>query len=385
VRTLFRDRDEFVVGAAILATGFSVLTLGNATGWGWVVGVLVLPAMVVRAVWRSMPGWLLLLWIGVPVVVGEASGGTKSAYLVLFVAVVVVSAKPTRLELAVIGAFTVSPLAIWLLFDAPWYDAVGSSIWFGGLLTACALGYAIGSQWELIDELERTQQQLADAAVVAERQRIARELHDVVGHSFTVVLLHLSGARMILDSSPDEAAEALRQAEEVGRQGMDELRDVLLLMRDGSESMAPVDAGDVVELIDRYCNAGMRVQVEVVGDKHAVSSGSSIVLHDVVREALTNVVKHASEPEADIHISVDDADVRVRVASALAPSPASAPSSPSSAPDAPPDGLGLAGLEHRVGAVGGTFSAGPVGDRWVLEACVPSRLSGVPGVSGLPA
>ncbi|OWY59188.1 hypothetical protein B7486_75925, partial [cyanobacterium TDX16] len=184
--------------------------------------------------------------------VGEASGLTKSAFLVLVLVLVVVAAeRPSRFDSVLMAACIVSPLGIWLFADTDWYDPVGCSIWVGGLLVGWAFGHVIGRQWQLIDELERTQQQLADAAVVAERQRIARELHDVVGHSFSVVLLHLSGARMILDSSPDEAAAALRQAEEVGRRGMDELRDVLLLMRDGSESLAPVDAGDVVQLIDR--------------------------------------------------------------------------------------------------------------------------------------
>lgn len=382
--SLLEDRDELVVGVAILGTAFGVLTLANATGWGWVVALLILPALAVRAVWRSMPGWLLLTWVFVPTFLGEATGATKSAFMVLvLVLVVVASERPSRFESAYMAVCLVSPLAIYLFADVAWYDVVGCSIWIGGLVLGWAFGHVIGRQWQLIDELERTQQRLADAAVVAERQRIARELHDVVGHSFSVVLLHLSGARMILDSNPDEAAAALRQAEDVGRQGMDELRDVLLLMRDGSESMAPVDAGDIVKLIDRYCDAGMRVHVQVEGDEDAVSGGSSIVLHDVVREALTNVVKHAPEPEANLHIAVDDAEVRVRVESALAPgtSEPDATSEPSSATDEP-SGLGLAGLDHRVGAVGGTFTAGPDGDRWVLEVCVPSRLSGVSGVGG---
>jgi signal transduction histidine kinase len=379
VLALLDDRDEMMVGVAILGAAFGVLTLANSSDWGWILALAIIPALAVKAAWRSMPGWLLLLWVAVPCWVGEASGVTKSAFLVLVLVLVVVAAeRPSRFESALMAACIVSPLGIWLFADTAWYDVVGCSIWVGGLLVGWAFGHVIGRQWQLIDELERTQQQLADAAVVAERQRIARELHDVVGHSFSVVLLHLSGARMILDTSPDEAAAALRQAEEVGRRGMDELRDVLLLMRDGSESLAPVDAGDVVELIDRYCAAGMRVHVELEGDKHAVSCGSSIVLHDVVREALTNVVKHAPVPQADIHISVHDADVRVRVDSARAAPSAS--STLSSTDDGPTSGLGLAGLEARVGAVGGTFAAGPSGDRWVLEACVPSRLSDAPSL-----
>ncbi|MGI5151594.1 sensor histidine kinase [Plantactinospora sp. CA-294935] len=198
-----------------------------------------------------------------------------------------------------------------------------------------------------------------------DRRRIARDLHDLVGHSFSVVLLHPSGARMILTSSPTEAAEALRQAEVVGRKGMDELRQALMLMHQGSHSLTPFDPGELEHLLGTYRDAGMRIEIDVAGDMAGVSAAPRIVLHDVLREALTNVAKHARCPQATIQIGIDRDQVDVRVESALGPT---SPRSDS--------GMGLAGLDHRVAAIDGTFQARPDREHWVLRARLPRRLAG---------
>ncbi|MEO3928468.1 histidine kinase [Micromonosporaceae bacterium B7E4] len=209
---------------------------------------------------------------------------------------------------------------------------------------------------------------MAETAVAEDRQRIARDLHDLVGHSSSVVLLHLSGARMILTSTPPQvaqAAEALRQAEDVGRKGMDKLRQALMLMHQGSSSLTPPEPGELHHLLDTYRDAGMRIDIDVAGDMAGVSAAPRIVLHDVLREALTNVAKHARSPEATIRIGVDHDQVDVRVESPLG----------SGAPRAG-SGMGLAGLEHRVAAIDGVFQARPDGRHWVVQARLPRRLVG---------
>ncbi|MEU4805015.1 histidine kinase [Actinosynnema sp. NPDC023587] len=366
-----RDRDRFVAGAAVLGTGAGVLNLAYALDWGWILALVMLPALVVRVFWRSMPGWLLLSWVAVPTVVGDAALVTQSAYLVVTVALAVVAAgPPRRLDHVVTVLCLVSPFLIRVLDTNGWHRGIGGWIWLGGLLIGWGLGHVVRRQWALIDELERTRTRLAEAAVTEDRQRIARELHDLVGHSFSVVLLHLSGARMILDSSPTRTAgavDALRQAETVGRRGMDELRQALMLMHRGARSLEPAEPGDLDLLVDGYRAAGMRVRVEVDGDLDAVSAAPRIVLRDVLREALTNVAKHARSPEAVIRIGITHDRVTVRVESALR---AGAPRAGA--------GMGLTGLEHRVGAVDGTFEAGPELTRWVVLAGLPLRLSGAP-------
>ncbi|XRQ09225.1 sensor histidine kinase [Actinomadura welshii] len=370
--SLLRDRNEFVIGAAVLGTGLGVLNLAHTSDWGWILALIMLPALIVRAVWQAMPGWLLLSWVTVPTLVGDAAAVTQSAYLVVIVALAVVAACRMRpLDIIVVIAVLASPFLIWALQTNEWHGGLGSWIWFAGLLIGLGFGHVAGQQLALIDELERTRTKLAETAVAEDRQRIARDLHDLVGHSFSVVLLHLSGARMILDSSPAEAAEALRQAEAVGRKGMDELRQALLLMHQGDHSLAPIGNGDLDRLVDGYRDAGMRVEMEVTGDVDEMEAAPRLVLHDVLREALTNVAKHAHSPEAAIRIGIHRDGVAVRVESALAP-------------DAPPPGtglgltgLGLTGLEQRVTAIDGTFQARPDRDRWVVQVDLPCRLAGV--------
>jgi signal transduction histidine kinase len=366
---LLRDRDEFVNGAAVLGTGLGVLNLVSASDWGWVLALLMVPALIVRAGWRSMPSWLLLSWVTIPTLVGDATVVTQSAYLVVVTALAVVAAScPRRFDTVVMVLCLVSPFLIWLLEIDNWHRGIGAWLWFGGLLIGWGFGHVVGRQFALIDELERTRTRLAEAAVAEERRRIARDLHDLVGHSFSVVLLHLSGARMILTSSPREvaqAAEALRQAAAVGRKGMDELRQALMLMHQGSPSLAPPEPGKLEHLLGTFRDAGMRIDIDVAGDMEGVSAAPRIVLHDVLRDALTNVAKPASCPKATIRIGVDHDRVDVRVESALGANPWRAGS-----------GTGLAGLEHRVAAIDGTFQGRPDRERWVIQARLSRRLAG---------
>lgn len=362
-----RDRGEFVVAAAVLGTGAGVLNLAYTADWGWILGVLMLPATVVRVFWRSMPGWLLMLWVGLPTFIGDLAVVHQSAYLVVTVALAVVAAgRRSRLDTVAMAACLVSPFVIWVSGTHNWNRGIGAWLWVGGMLIGWGFGHVVAQQWELIAELERTRTKLAESAVAADRQRIARDLHDVVGHSFSVVLLHLSGARMILDISPADAADALRRAEAVGRTGMDELRQALMLMHQGTHPPGRFGPGELDRLVARYRAAGMRVHLEVTGELDGVAAAPRIVLHDVLREALTNVAKHAGSPSACVRIGVDRDRVTVSVENALGRGTSS-----------PGSGLGLDGLEHRVAAIDGTFEARPEGDRWVVRAHLPRRLAGV--------
>lgn len=352
------------MGAAVLGTGLGVLNLAYTLGWGWVLALLMVPALVVRTVWRSMPGWLLLLWVTIPTVLGDALVITQGAYLVVITALAVVAAdRRRRVDTVVMVLCLVSPFFISMLRTSDWYRGIGGWLWFAGLLIGWGFGHVVGQQWALIDELARTRTRLAETAVAEDRQRIARDLHDLVGQSFSVVLLHLSGARLNLAASPELATEALRQAETVGRQGMDELRQALMLMHQGTHTLTQLTPGELDRLLAGYRDAGMRIDLDITGSMDGVSAAPRIVLHDVLREALTNIAKHADAPEATIRIGVDRDTVAVRVASPLGAPRAGA-------------GMGLAGLEHRVAAIDGTFQARPDRTHWVVQARLPRRLAG---------
>ncbi len=313
---VLRDRDEFLFGSAILATAFGVLNLATVSGWGWIPALVMLPAMPLRTIWRSMPALVLLSWVGIPTVIGEANDVSTNAYFVVIVALSIVAADgpTTRDHLAMI-AFLASPLGLWAA-RVPDYVELGPWTWMAGLALGWLFGAIVGQQWGLIDQLADSRTLLARAAVMEERQRIARELHDLVGHSFSVVLLHLGGARAMLDPSAVEAATALRQAEEVGRRGMDDLRQALLLMRTDAVTLTPVEAGGLPRLIGTYTDAGMQVDLTIEGDGESLHSGPGIVVHDIVREALTNVAKHARRPWASIALTIDEG-VTLRVENEL--------------------------------------------------------------------
>ncbi|MBB4693195.1 sensor histidine kinase [Paractinoplanes abujensis] len=360
-----RSRDQFAAAAALLGLGAGVLTFAYAESWGWLVALVLFPALVVRACWPAMPGWLLLTWVAVPTIAGEAFRVTQTSYLIVTAALAVVAAaRRSRLDTVAIGVTMASPFFPLLFEASDWHRRIGAWLWFGGLLVGLAFGHVVRKQWMLIAELDRTRTRLAEAAVAEDRQRMARDLHDLVGHSFSVVLLHLSGARMILNSSPEAAAEALRDAEAVGRRGMDELRQALMLMHEGSPAPATSEAGDPEQVVAGYRDAGMRIDLVVTGALDGVSAAPRMVLCDVLRETLTNAAKHAPAPEAAVRIEVGLDEVALRVENALGAAPAGS-------------GLGLTGLEHRVGAIDGVFRAGPQAGHWIVEVSLPRRLAAV--------
>ena len=218
----------------------------------------------------------------------------------------VAAGRPRRLDTVVMVLCLVSPFLIWVLGTNNWHRGIGAWLWFGGMLIGWGFGHVVGQQWALIDELERTRTKLAETAVAEDRQRIARDLHDLVGHSFSVVLLHLSGARMILDllTRGGRGGAAPGRGRGPRRHGR---------TAPGPDAHAPghphartrSSPANSTAWSARYRDAGMRVDLEVTGDIDGVAAAPRIVLHDVLREALTNVAKHARSPEATVRIGVD--------------------------------------------------------------------------------
>ncbi|MFD4669866.1 sensor histidine kinase [Lentzea sp. NPDC058450] len=364
MRFLPRGHDAFITRTALLGSAFGALNLFYTEEWGWILALAMLPALLVRLAWRRMPGWLLLTWLVIPTLIGDIAVVTHTSTMVLIIGMVVVAAGSTRrVDTIALTVCLFSPFVVWALDTNSWHRGIGAWLWSGGLLLGWVLGRLAGEQQTLIAELERTRSELADAAVIADRQRIARDLHDMVGHSFSVVLLHLAGARMNLAANPDEAVKALQQAETVGREGMDELRQALVLMHRGTPAPTVSGLGDLEDLIATYRDAGLHVDLTVADGVDQIEAAPRIVLHDVVREALTNAAKHALRPEASVHIGLDDDAIAVRITSPHAPGVPRGGA-----------GMGLTGLEHRVCAIDGTFTASPERGGWTVQASFPRRL-----------
>lgn len=212
---------------------------------------------------------------------------------------------------------------------------------------------------------EREQQQIVD------RAGIAGEVHDVVAHSLSIVLLNVTAARRALECGDDvsDAVEALRDAESQGRAAMGDVRRTIELLRtDGVSDAAQPGLADVGELVAGFRRAGSTVSVAVRDPVEDLSSATGLAVYRVVQESLTNASKHA----ADRPVEVSAGPVGRRGYAVRITNPVGAVRRGSS-------GLGLAGMASRVENLGGVFSAGVVGGEWVVRAefggAVPDRVT----------
>ena len=158
---------------------------------------------------------------------------------------------------------------------------------------------------QLTLQLEREQEQRAELAVTEERSRIAREMHDVVAHSMSVMVIQAGAARKMMDKDPARAQEALRSIEDTGRRGLAEMRRLLGVLRteDEGASLAPQPGIErLPELVERAREAGLPVELHVEGEPREVSPGVDLSAYRIVQEALTNTIKHAGEARAAVHV-----------------------------------------------------------------------------------
>ena len=218
---------------------------------------------------------------------------------------------------------------------------------------------------ETIAELER-RRLLEKYDEQAERSRLARDMHDVVAHSLAVVIAQAEGARFALASSPEAAEEALGVIAGTARDALGEVRGVLQELRSG-DTAAQATALDRAQLFDRMRAAGMRLDVEELGDPETADPATVQIAHRILTEALTNVLKHGdlSKPVTVVHDWRDGAVLTVR--NAVNPLP----------PTAIGAGHGILGMSERAAAVGGHVHSSATAGGWTLVFTAPSA-KGVP-------
>jgi signal transduction histidine kinase len=230
------------------------------------------------------------------------------------------------------------------------------------------LGRAVYRQGRLIEQLEQARRALADQEVAEERRRIARELHDLAGHTLAAMLLHVTGARHVLRRDLAEAERALIDAEMVGRASLDQIRATVASLRADERGTDPALAGvaDVATLVDEYRRAGLVVESTVDESAAAVTGPLGVAVHRVAREALANVARHAPDNRVELRVDWMGDGVRLLVLD-------------HGRPAAPPDGqglhFGLVGMAERTRSLGGRFDAGPTADGWRLEAYFPNAVA----------
>ncbi|MEU4442697.1 sensor histidine kinase [Actinosynnema sp. NPDC050801] len=216
-------------------------------------------------------------------------------------------------------------------------------------------------------ETERDQQ--ARIAVGEERSRIARELHDVVAHAVSVMVVQADGASYAIKTNPDLAEAAVRTIADTGRQALTELRRLLGVLRSedqsGTQWVPQPDAGDLHELAENCRAAGLPVRLETLGDLDALPAGLGLGVYRIVQEALTNTLKHAgSGAAATVRVTQAGDHVEVEVTDDGFGTPHDLV--------AVSGGNGLIGMRERAGVLGGAIEAGPnPGGGWRVRAVLP--------------
>jgi signal transduction histidine kinase len=295
----------------------------------------------------------------------------RNSAVALFLLVVLVG-HTSALGSTIERVLTLAVTEAWLLYQhsiaLPHYGT-GWLGWIVGCIFATGMGWALHRELELFLQLAKAQSDLAEQALVDERRRIAREVHDVIAHSLTVTMLHLTGARLTLEHDPEATAEAiaaLREAERAGRQSLTEIRRTvgLLATSEPATDLPLPGAGDLDALVADFRAAGLDVVLSITGDVDETPANLGLALYRIVQESLTNAANHA--PGAAVRVSVNFAvDVQVEISNAL-----TVPSRPTET-----GGLGIPGMTERATLLGGSLAAGRIADEWVVSAAIPRALT----------
>ncbi|MEC3982156.1 sensor histidine kinase [Amycolatopsis sp. H20-H5] len=261
-------------------------------------------------------------------------------------------------------------------------------IWMLGEFVGARRAYHVEVEARL-HLLETERDQATRLAVGEERGRIARELHDVVAHAVSVMVVQADGASYALKSNPEMAERALHTISDTGRGALNELRRLLDVLRNDhgdSEPRVPQpDAHALADLADRMRAAGVPVRLEI-GELGDLPAGVSLGVYRIVQESLTNTLKHAGQgatAEVRVHRTGDTVEVRVSDdgagrANELVPANGPRPATPRTATArvAVPGGNGLIGMRERAHVFGGSLDVGPApGGGWQVRATLPVRLS----------
>lgn len=196
---------------------------------------------------------------------------------------------------------------------------------------------------------------------LATSNRLAREIHDSIGHALTAITMQAAAARRVLDSDREFARSALGHIENTGRGALDELDDVLAILRTGDDGRTGARTPDLTDVERLFEVAGADVDVQMSGDRTVVPRAVSREAYRVVQESLTNAVRHGAAAPIEVKIDVRQSEVGIVVTNRIR------------MPDRDTtEGRGLTGMRERVSLLGGRFRCEPNGaDRWQSEAVIP--------------
>lgn len=341
----------------------------------------------VIALRRRMPEKMLLLAAGLGVAQLVLNVQTMAADFAMLVIVYTVAATGARWSsrLALAMGLCAAPLA-----QTRWPQdgtALGNAAKAIFLTVPFALAWVLGDSIrtrrayfaqleERAARLEKEREAQAKVAVAAERARIARELHDVVAHNVSVMVVQADGAAYVLDTAPEQAKKALETISSTGRQALAEMRRLLGVLRTGEhkevgEYVPQPDVEQIDELIEQCRTSGLPVDFKVEGTPRPLPSGVELTAYRIVQEALTNTRKHGGpNTGASVRLVYFDDGLGLLVED----DGKGAPHELYEEGGADGQGHGLIGMRERVGMVGGTLDAGPrPGGGFRISALLPLK------------
>jgi signal transduction histidine kinase len=353
--SFFRRRGDEVLAAALTALALFEVAQSDGAEWERLVTAAMAVALGVAAARRSRdPLPLLGLILAISVATLATLMADRSSYSVTFVflllAVYSAAAHTSGRRTLVAGGMAV---ALYLtVFALNIAGITADVIVFNTLIiwVPWVAGRAVRQRRLNDRELEQERGRAA-AAIVEERARIARELHDVVAHSISVMVLQARGGRRVLESEPADARDAFAVIEWTGKQALDEMRRLVGMLRSGDESLplAPQPSLKQLDtLVEQVRAAGLPVDLAVEGEPRDLPPGVDLSAFRIVQEALTNALRHAGPARAWVVLRYGADELELEISDDGAGSG-----------DASASGYGLVGMRERVSVYGGELEAGP--------------------------
>ncbi|MEA2142318.1 MAG: hypothetical protein QOI64_748 [Solirubrobacteraceae bacterium] len=282
-------------------------------------------------------------------------------------------------ERAGLAGLALGVLGLWTTVVVSDHSDLASYLLSAGLvaLSPWLAGRTTRARFLRAEALEREREGRARNAVSEERQRIARELHDVVAHGLVVMVVQAQGARRILDQDPERARAALQAIEQTGQTALSEMRRSLGVLR---EEEAPADRApqptldDLGGLLEEMRRAGLVVDLQIEGERRALAEGVDRSAYRIVQEALTNTIKHAGLVPTRVTVAYDADELRLEIvdegAGRARPGGAAVGGEGDGSP--PGGGHGLVGMRERVRLYGGELEArADNGHGFVVRARIP--------------
>ncbi len=361
------------LGVATLALCVANLVPGAATLGQLLLAVPVVAPLPLAArypmlAWRI--GWLALLLV--PLVPADWRGGwpwSAGQILALLGAFCLAGIRQQRPELWWMWALTLIPWWLWLTADIPNLNGpAGATVVFTAVAIAVdSIGFRLRAQRALGAQTERAENERARRAVLEERTRIARELHDVVAHHMSLIAVRAETAPYRLTGLPESAQAEFGSLSEEAREALSEMRRLLGVLRhDQPADLAPQPVlTDLPLLVDTARQAGLSVELSVPAALDQVPPGVGVCAYRIVQESLSNASQHAPGAVVTVSVDRDSGAVLLRVANGPGGS-----ADPFGNEDGP--GHGLTGMRERVALLGGSLSAGPSPDGgFVVSAVLP--------------